>query len=149
MKDLPDSLRLGYAKLVLAMADSDPLMAKLSVEELGIKTLSTHADGDQELLTLARKMFDTKFPPGVTMISPFSEDSSLNKITVQRFPEELFSVLRTMQLLRGLSVGMRIYCSCAEQWRPIAEEVLYKAGRLKAEDLKANKHGFFRRILRK
>ncbi|CAL9065251.1 unnamed protein product [Musa banksii] len=131
VKDLPDSLRLGYAKLVLAMADSDPLMAKLSVEELGIKTLSTHADGDQELLTLARKMFDTKFPPGVTMISPFSEDSSLNKITVQRFPEELFSVLRTMQLLRGLSVGMRIYCSCAEQWRPIAEEVLYKAGRLK------------------
>ncbi|KAJ8499421.1 hypothetical protein OPV22_009973 [Ensete ventricosum] len=149
VKDLPDSLRLGYAKLVLAMADSDPLMAKLSVEELGIKTLSTHADGDQELLMLARKMFDTKFPPGVTMISPFSEDSSLNKITVQRFPEELFSVLRTMQLLRGLSVGMRIYCSCAEQWRPIAEEVLYKAGRLKAEDLKAHKHGFFRRKLRK
>ncbi|RRT84080.1 hypothetical protein B296_00015231 [Ensete ventricosum] len=98
-------------------------MTKLC-RELGIKTLSTHADGDQELLMLVRKMFDTKFPPGVTMISPFSEDSSLNKITVQ--------------LLRGLSVGMRIYCSCAEQWRPIAEEVLYKAGWLKGgfyEDL--------------
>lgn len=40
-------------------------------------------------------------------------------------------MLRTMQLLRGLGVGLGINYSCAEQWRPIAEEMLYKAGRLK------------------
>lgn len=49
----------------------------------------------------------------------------------QAFPEELFSVLRTVHLLRGLSVGLGINYSCAEQWRPIAEEALYRAGRLK------------------
>ena len=40
-------------------------------------------------------------------------------------------MLRTVHLLRGLSVGLGINYSCAEQWRPIAEEALCQAGRLK------------------
>ncbi len=52
------------------------------------------------------------------------------------FPEELFSVLRTVHLLRGLSVGLGINYSCAEQWRPLAEEALYQAGRLKGHLLR-------------
>jgi hypothetical protein len=50
---------------------------------------------------------------------------------LKSFPEELFSVLRTIQLLRGLTVGMGLTFSCAQQWRPIAEEALIKAGRVK------------------
>ncbi|KAJ6358748.1 hypothetical protein OIU76_000465 [Salix suchowensis] len=83
------------------------------------------------------------------MLQPFSEDSSIKKISVETFPEELYSVLRTVHLLRGLSVGLGINYSCAEQWRPIAEEALHLAGRLKDTDLKTN-HGrqsFFRRLL--
>ncbi|KVH98157.1 Protein kinase-like domain-containing protein [Cynara cardunculus var. scolymus] len=99
---------------------------------------------------LAQVMFDTKLPDGVKILQPFSDDSSIKKIAVRGFPEELFSVLRTVQLLRGLSVGLGINYSCAEQWRPIAEEALYLAGRLKVEDMKSmerQKRGFFRRIL--
>lgn len=81
-------------------------------------------------------MFDTKLPPGEKQLHPFSEKSSIKKIAVQAFPEELFSVLRTVHLLRGLSVGLGINYSCAEQWRPIAEEALYLAGRLRDKDLK-------------
>ncbi|KAG5537125.1 hypothetical protein RHGRI_024528 [Rhododendron griersonianum] len=131
VKDLPDSLRLGYAKLVLAIADNDPIRASESYRELGIDTLSKCEDEQKEMLKLAQTMFDTKMPPGVTMLQPFSEGSSIKKISVQAFPEELFSVLRTVHLLRGLSVGLGINYSCAEQWRPIAEEALYLAGRLK------------------
>ncbi|XP_037496353.1 uncharacterized protein slr0889 isoform X3 [Jatropha curcas] len=131
VKDLPDSLRLGYANLVLAMADNDPIKASESYRELGIGTLSSCENELQELLKLAQTMFDTKLPPGVVMLQPFSEDSSIKKIAVEAFPEELFSVLRTVHLLRGLSVGLGINYSCAEQWRPIAEEALYLAGRLK------------------
>ncbi|XP_073004096.1 uncharacterized protein [Typha latifolia] len=145
VKQLSDNLRLGYANLVLAIADKDSSRAAQSYKELGIETLSTCANGQEELLTLALRMFDTKLPPGVTVMSPFSEDSSLNKVAVQNFPEELFCILRTMQLLRGLSVGLGINYSCAEQWRPIAEEALYRAGRLKVEDMKARRRGFFRR----
>ncbi|KAJ0048570.1 hypothetical protein Pint_15634 [Pistacia integerrima] len=131
VKDLPDKLRLGYANLVLAIADSDPIRVMESYRELGIGTLSKCENEQQELLKLAQTMFDTKLPPGMTMLQPFSEESSIKKIAVQSFPEELFSVLRTVHLLRGLSVGLGINYSCAEQWRPIAEEALYLAGRLR------------------
>ncbi|KAJ6410342.1 hypothetical protein OIU84_007151 [Salix udensis] len=135
VKDLPDKLRLGYANLVLAIADRDPVRAAESYRELGIDTVSKCKNEQQELLRLAETMFDTKLPPGVSMLQPFSEDSSIKKISVEAFPEELFSVLRTVHLLRGLSVGLGINYSCAEQWRPIAEEALYHAGRLKGDFL--------------
>ncbi|KAJ6888844.1 hypothetical protein NC652_029824, partial [Populus alba x Populus x berolinensis] len=131
VKDLPDMLRLGYANLVLAIADGDPIRAAESYRELGIDTLSKCENEMQELFRLAQTMFDTKLPPGVAMLQPFSEDSSIKKISVETFPEELYSVLRTVHLLRGLSVGLGINYSCAEQWRPIAEQALYLAGRLK------------------
>ncbi|KAJ7945755.1 Protein kinase superfamily protein [Quillaja saponaria] len=136
VKDLPEKLRLGYANLVLAIADNDPVRASESYRELGIDTLSKCEDEQQEMLKLAQAMFDTKLPPGVVMLQPFSEESSIKKIAVQAFPEELFSVLRTVHLLRGLSVGLGINYSIAEQWRPIAEEALHHAGRLKGKDNK-------------
>ncbi|KAL3818586.1 hypothetical protein ACJIZ3_004491 [Penstemon smallii] len=135
VKDLPDKLRLGYARLVLAIADNDPIKASESYRELGIDTLSKCENEQKEMLRLAQTMFDTKLPPGVTMLQPFSDESSIKKIAVQAFPEELFSVLRTVHLLRGLSVGLGINYSCAEQWRPIAEEALYLAGRLTGDVL--------------
>lgn len=142
--------------------------------ELGIGTVSKCENEEDEMLKLAQTMFDTNLPPGVTMLQPFSEGSSIKKISVEvliyvvslfdclqcflilscwflttnikhftsnlscflvwlflkAFPEELFSVLRTVHLLRGLSVGMGMNFSCAQQWRPIAEEALYLAGRL-------------------
>ncbi|KAK8555752.1 hypothetical protein V6N13_069834 [Hibiscus sabdariffa] len=142
VKDLPDQLRLGYANLVLAIADNDPAKAKESYRELGIGTVSNCENEQQELFRLAQTMFDTKLPPGVAMLQPFSEDSSIKKIGVQSFPEELFSVLRTVHLLRGLSVGLGINYSCAEQWRPIAEEALYNAGKLKGG---GKRSGYWRR----
>ncbi|KAG8379408.1 hypothetical protein BUALT_Bualt07G0085400 [Buddleja alternifolia] len=147
VKDLPEKLRLGYAGLVLAIADNDPIKASESYRELGIDTLSKCENEQKEMLRLAQTMFDTKLPTGVTMLQPFSEESSIKKIAVQAFPEELFSVLRTVHLLRGLSVGLGINYSCAEQWRPIAEEALYLAGKLTDKDLKGgHRHGIFRRI---
>ncbi|KAJ4712514.1 Protein kinase superfamily protein [Melia azedarach] len=152
VKDLPDNLRLGYASLILAIADNDPIRASESYRELGIDTLSMCEDEQKEMLRLAQTMFDTKLPPGVAMLQPFSEESSIKKIAVQAFPEELFSVLRTVHLLRGLSVGLGINYSCAEQWRPIAEEALYLAGRLKGtpsgkdRKTKGRRQGFSRRL---
>lgn len=57
--------------------------------ELGIETLSNCKDEQNELFKLAQTMFDTKLPPGVAMLQPFAEDSSIKKIAVQvcfRFP---------------------------------------------------------------
>lgn len=145
VKDLPNKLRLGYANLVLAIADNDAIRASESYRELGIETVSKCEDGQNELFKLAQTMFDTKLPPGVKMLQPFSEESSIKKIAVEGFPEELFSVLRTVHLLRGLSVGLELNYSCAEQWRPIAEEALFLAGRLQGS--KVTRRNFLRKIL--
>ncbi|KAJ3678196.1 hypothetical protein LUZ60_001999 [Juncus effusus] len=149
VKELPESLRLGYANLVLAMADSDFSRAVDSYNELGIDTVSNCDEREAEFLKLSLRMFDTTMPPGVSVLSPFSEESSLKKVAVQNFPEELFSVLRTIQLLRGLSVGLGINYSCSEQWRPIAEQALFKAGRLKVGELKVRKRGLLSRVFRR
>ncbi|CAN8325812.1 unnamed protein product [Cochlearia groenlandica] len=130
VKELPDHLRLGYANLVIAIADNNASLASQSFRELGFVTFANCENEEQELLQLAKTMFDTKMPPGVTILQPFSEDSSIKKISVETFPEELFSVLRTLILLRGLSVGIGHNYSCAEQWKPIAEEALLVSGRL-------------------
>lgn len=54
----------------------------LSYRELGIKTLANCKNEQEELFKLAQTMFDTKLPPGVTMLQPFSEDSSIKKVGV-------------------------------------------------------------------
>ncbi|XP_062207826.1 uncharacterized protein LOC133909421 [Phragmites australis] len=146
VKEMPDDLRLAYANLVIAMADDDFLRAEESFRELGIKTWTIADNELEELFQLSLRMFDTRLPPGVTFMSPFADDSSLNKIGVQSFPEELFSVLRTIQLLRGLTVGMGLRFSCAQQWKPIAEEALLKAGRLRAAKSRKQKRSFLRRM---
>ncbi|XP_049415134.1 uncharacterized protein LOC125877887 isoform X2 [Solanum stenotomum] len=117
----------------------DGKIAAVARQELGIDTLSKCEDEQKEMLKLARGMFDTKLPPGVKMLQPFSEESLVKKIAVEAFPEELFSILRTLQILRGLSVGLGISHSCAEQWRPIAEEALYNVGRLTDIDMKRSR----------
>ncbi|KAK9113534.1 hypothetical protein Syun_020331 [Stephania yunnanensis] len=147
VKDLPDNLRLGYASLILAIADNDPVAALQSYRDLGIETVCACEDEQKEMLRLAQTMFDTKLPPGVKVLQPFSEESSIKKIAVRTFPEELFSILRSVHLLRGLSVGMGVNYSCAEQWRPVAEEALLAAGRLKGRDA-ARRRGVLQRIFR-
>ncbi|KAL5223340.1 hypothetical protein ABZP36_028053 [Zizania latifolia] len=149
VKAMPEDLRLAYANLVIAMADDDFLRTKESFREIGIETWSIADNELEELFQLSLRMFDTRLPPGVTAMSPFSEDSSLNKVGVQSFPEELFSVLRTIQLLRGLTVGMGLRFSCAEQWKPIAEEALLKSGRLKAARSRKPRRSFVGRLFRR
>lgn len=54
-----------------------------NIRELGIDTLSLCEDERAELFNLAQVMFDTKLPPGVKILQPFAEDSTIKKIAVQ------------------------------------------------------------------
>ncbi|BAB90550.1 ABC transporter-like protein [Oryza sativa Japonica Group] len=85
VKAMPEDLRLAYANLVIAMADDDFLRTKESFREIGIETWSIADNELEELFQLSLRMFDTRLPPGVTAMSPFAEDSSLNKVGVQQW----------------------------------------------------------------
>ncbi|KAH0915654.1 hypothetical protein HID58_030100 [Brassica napus] len=128
------SLSKAYGQMILKSGffHADPHPGNILICKV---TFAKCENEQQELLQLAKTMFDTKMPPGVSVLQPFSEDSSIKKISVEGFPEELFSVLRTVILLRGLSVGIGLNYSCAQQWKPIAEEALLASGRHSPETI--------------
>lgn len=106
--------RVAFARLVDAMSRQDTRGIRVGLEGLGIhikasKKASKHARRGQSRKTtltaeeqLAYTMFDTAAVPGVSD-NPFSEDSALRVATVDELPQDLVFLLRTMQLLRGIS----------------------------------------------
>ena len=50
-------------------------------------------------------------------VDPFAEDSPIKQLEISHFPPDMFFVLRTVQLLRGLAKGMGVdEFSAATQW---------------------------------
>lgn len=69
--------------MAMFISDCLTLCSLLFYRELGIETFSKCENELQEMFKLAETMFDTKLPPGVTMLQPFSDESSIKKIAVQ------------------------------------------------------------------
>lgn len=124
VKELPNQMRLDYAKLVLAINARNPYDIDQSFKNLGLVVGKNIESDPSSFVLLASNLFDTKLPPGCTRSDPFTEDSVLKKLPVNNFPKELFFVLRTIQILRGLSVGMETLYSCVESWKDMAKEAL-------------------------
>lgn len=78
---------------------------------------------------LAYTMFDTAECAGVSS-NPFSENSALRTATVKELPEELFFLLRTVQIIRGIcaATGNSDY-SVTTAWAPTARRALHVAER--------------------
>ena len=45
---------------------------------------------------------------GCCRVDPFSENSPIKKMAISHFPPDAFFVLRVVQLLRGLAMGMQV-----------------------------------------
>lgn len=124
VKELPNQTRLNYAKLVLAMNAGNSSEIGRCFENLGLVLGKKGESDPTSFVPMASALFDTKLPSGCSRSDPFKEDSMLKKFPVNNFPKELFFVLRTIQILRGLSVGMGIPYSCVENWKDLAKEAL-------------------------
>ena len=59
-----------------------------------------------DIEVLAYSMFDTRPLPGDRKVTPFGEESPLRDTPVRYLPGDLFFVLRTIQILRGLQSRM-------------------------------------------
>lgn len=104
--------RLGFARLVDAMARKDTHGIARYLESLDIKVTSTKRQ--QERQTLERKkgaltveekfaycLFDTAGVRGVSE-NPFAKDSALQYGSFDTLPRDLVFLLRTMQIMRGI-----------------------------------------------
>ncbi|KAL3146246.1 hypothetical protein ABBQ32_002949 [Trebouxia sp. C0010 RCD-2024] len=139
-KQLPSRDRLALANLIIALADKDILRISQAMDKLGVRTGTTDPSIRAKMAYI---MFDTRLK-----VDPFSPDDPLKKAPVNKFPPDLFFVLRVVQLIRqavplicldnhvknkGLAVGMGVEnFSSATHWKPFAKETL----RLRQQQLK-------------
>jgi tRNA A-37 threonylcarbamoyl transferase component Bud32 len=73
---------------------------------------------------LAYTMFDTAEFDGVSS-NPFSEKSALRTATVKALPQDLFFLLRTLQIIRGICAATgNADLSVANAWAPLARKAL-------------------------
>lgn len=64
----------------------------------------------------------------VCRVDPFSPDSPIKKLGISYFPPDVFFVLRTTQMLRGLAMGMQQPdFSTSKRWKKLAEDAVRKA----------------------
>lgn len=114
-KRFSNERRVAFARLVDAMSRKDARDIRKGLEGLGINVVPAgekerrrRAERKRNNLSveeeLAYTMFDTASVPGVSD-NPFSEDSALRSASVEKLPKDLVFLLRTMQLLRGISTA--------------------------------------------
>ncbi|MEW5318649.1 MAG: hypothetical protein WDW38_009856 [Sanguina aurantia] len=96
-KQLPDTHRLAFARLIVALHKANKAGVSSALDDMGVVT----ALNDTEIRTrMAYGMFDTR-----GKVDPFDPDSPIKKSAITTFPQDMFFVLRVVQLLRGLSNG--------------------------------------------
>ncbi|CEM06643.1 unnamed protein product [Vitrella brassicaformis CCMP3155] len=103
----------------------------------GLLDLGIHVEDPSNNATLERmavSMFDTRKMPGVCF-NIFSPDYTLKSNAVLGFPQDLFFVLRSCQLLRGLSTGLSIDLALCDRWAPHAKRFLREQKRQGAESI--------------
>eukprot|EP00871_Galdieria_phlegrea_P003411 jgi/Galph1/4070/GphlegSOOS_G2724.1 len=119
VKQLEDSFRLTLCELFEGIATHQEDKIAESFASIGIQVEET--EETDELLTLyATGLFDTCPLPTQVEVNPFSEASPLKRARITAFPQQLFMVLRAMQLFRALTSALHSDFSFAAAFYPFA-----------------------------
>jgi aarF domain-containing kinase len=139
MKSISNEMLVKFAKMVLAIDAtrstlsskhnkySNDLKLATAMEELGIEV--RNKTDIESIALMAKNMFDTKLSIGLlsneAALNPFHQQSVLKRNAVERMPPDLFFLIRSIQLLRGLAVGLGLRdFSIVERWKGYAKDVL-------------------------
>lgn len=98
-----------------------PSPVRCSFNGLGVK-LSSPDDADS-IEKLALVMFDTRTIKGLDF-NPFSENNVLKLNSVQEYPQDLYFILRTVLMFRGMAQSLGVEFSIADKWAPHAQRLL-------------------------
>ena len=152
-KALPLHRHRALARLIIALDGGDPLAVTLAMSGMGMDFSALGGGVADPVLirTVAYIIFDTRYnkrtlitvgspshleliPPSVgcalhrplpeALINPLAENATIKKIPLRSAPEDLFSVGRTIMLLRGLCFSLGLDIQAARIWRPYAEAAL-------------------------
>ena len=117
-KELPDPIRVGFARLVIGAGERDVAGILAAFAELGMKT---REDAPEPVLNLMRLFFDAREGTAV-----FREDRAraLNQNPVDAIPADLVLLGRVIGLLRGVCSSLGSPLSPMQMLRPFAERAV-------------------------
>lgn len=130
VKVVSDKLAVDFSLMIQAMNSNDKYKIVKSLYNLGIE-VENPLDIDS-VSDIALTMLDTRLVPGY-IVNPFDPLNGLKKNAVSKMPSELYFVVRTVQLLRGIAYAFDIDFSLAKSWESYALKTLKKHPELQAK----------------
>lgn len=118
---LSDKMLVKFALMNQALCTKDKEKIAKALINLGI-VLKNPQDYNSAA-DIGITMLDTRNVDGY-VINPFKPGNALKKNSVVKFPPDLYFLVRTVQLMRGISYGFGIDYSLADSWSPLAVKVL-------------------------
>lgn len=121
VKIISDKLLHSYSLMIEAINSNNPNNITEAFFNLGVKVSNPN---DREIIPkLAVTMLDTKVVPGY-IIDPFDSNNALKTNAVTYMPSDLYFLIRTIQIFRGICAGFEIDYSLAGAWSKHARDVL-------------------------
>lgn len=114
---------LNFSKMVVAIHRNNQNDIVKAFKNLGIEM--SNPDDTNTVYKIAVTMLDTKQVPGF-VVDPFNSMEILKNNTVTRMPSDLYFVVRTVQLLRGITFAFNIDYSLCDRWAYLAQRVIAK-----------------------
>ena len=93
----------------------------LACKQLGLEMANMR--DESTVAKIVTVLLDTRVVPGYVM-DPFSDDNMLKSNPVTNMPPDIYFVVRTVQLFRGIACGFDIDFSVAAAWAPYARKVI-------------------------
>jgi aarF domain-containing kinase len=124
MKRISDVTTYKFAKMVDSIHHGNASEIAKSFFDLGMRV--SDPTNTAFVSDMAMTMLDTRKVSGF-VIDPFSEDSSVKNNTVASMPSDLYFLVRTVQLMRGISYAFGLDYSLADSWAPYAKKAMLKA----------------------
>ncbi|MBI2766728.1 MAG: AarF/ABC1/UbiB kinase family protein [Chloroflexi bacterium] len=122
-KELPDAVRLSFARLVIAAADRNPAAVLAAFAELGLRTGSDHPDDALALMHLFLGPPGAGRGSGAGFVSRDPE-KLLDRSPLEAIPGDLILLGRVVGLLRGVCASLGSPLTPMQMLRPFAERAL-------------------------
>ena len=121
VKRVTDADALKFSEMVLAIESGKQERILKAMENMGIK-MSNPSD-KKTCEAMALSILDTKIIPGFNM-DPFDPNSPLKDNTISQMPSEMYFLIRTVQLMRGITFAFGIDYSVCSKWAPYARKTI-------------------------
>ena len=123
VKIVSDELAVNFALMIQAMNSRNQMEIVKSFKRLGIEV--SNPDDYDSIADIAVTVLDTRVVPGY-IIDPFNPNNALKRNAVCKMPQDLYFVVRTVQLLRGIASAFDLDYSLSAAWGHYAEKIVSK-----------------------